>query len=48
MEIGVQFYTLRDTCKDLAGLDETLKRVADIGYKNVQLILKDIKLTEVE
>ena len=37
MEIGVQFYTLRDTCKDLAGLDETLKRVADIGYKNVQL-----------
>lgn len=37
MEIGVQFYTLRETCKDLAGLDETLKRVADIGYKNVQL-----------
>lgn len=37
MEIGVQFYTLRETCKDLAGLDETLKKVADIGYKNVQL-----------
>ena len=37
MEIGVQFYTLRESCKDLAGLDETLKKVADIGYKNVQL-----------
>ncbi len=37
MEIGVQFYTLRDACKDLAGLDDTLKRVADMGYKNVQL-----------
>lgn len=37
MEIGVQFYTLRDFCKDLNGLSETLKKVADIGYKNVQI-----------
>lgn len=37
MEIGVQFYTLRDFCKDLNGLSESLKRVADIGYKNVQI-----------
>jgi len=37
MEIGVQFYTLRETCKDLESFSETLKRVADIGYKNVQI-----------
>ena len=37
MEIGAQFYTLRDACKDLAGLEESLKKVADIGYKTVQL-----------
>lgn len=37
MEIGVQFYTLRDFCKDLNSFSETLKKVADIGYKNVQI-----------
>lgn len=37
MEIGIQFYTLREFCKDLEGFDETLKKVADIGYKNVQI-----------
>ncbi len=37
MEIGVQLYTLRNYCKDLNSLSETLKRVADIGYKNVQI-----------
>ena len=37
MEIGAQFYTLRDYCKDLDGFKESLKRVADIGYKNVQI-----------
>lgn len=37
MEIGVQFFTLREFCKDLQGLSESLKKVADIGYKNVQL-----------
>ena len=37
MEIGIQFFTLRDFCKDLNGFSESLKRVADIGYKNVQI-----------
>ncbi len=37
MEIGIQFYTIRDFCKDLEGFDESLKKVADIGYKNVQI-----------
>ena len=37
MEIGVQFYTLRDHCKNLDDFAESLKKVADIGYKNVQI-----------
>ena len=37
MEIGAQFFTLRDSCKTLEGLSESLKKVADIGYKNVQI-----------
>ena len=37
MEIGAQFYTLRDHCKDLNSLEESLKKVAAIGYKTVQL-----------
>ena len=37
MEIGAQFYTLRYYCKTLDGLSESLKKVADIGYKNVQI-----------
>ena len=37
MEIGVQFYTLREHCKNLDDFAETLKKVADIGYKNVQI-----------
>lgn len=37
MEIGIQFYTLRDFCKDLDSFSETLKKVAEIGYKNVQI-----------
>ena len=37
MEIGIQFYTLREFCKNLENFDETLKKVADIGYKNVQI-----------
>ena len=37
MEIGVQFFTLRDFCKDLNGFSESLKKVADIGYKYVQI-----------
>lgn len=37
MEIGAQLYTVRDFCKDLDGFAETLKKIADIGYKNVQV-----------
>ena len=37
MEIGAQFYTVRESCKTLADFAETLKKVADIGYRNVQI-----------
>ena len=37
MKLGAQFYTLRDSCKDLAGLEESMKRVADMGYSSIQL-----------
>lgn len=37
MEIGIQFYTLRDYCQNLSDFAETLKKVADIGYKNIQV-----------
>lgn len=37
MEIGAQFFTLRDFCKDTESFSETLKRVAEIGYKTVQI-----------
>ena len=37
MKIGAQLYTVRDYCKSLEGLDETLCKVAKIGYSSVQL-----------
>ena len=37
MQIGAQFYTLRDQCKTLEAFAESLKRVADIGYRTVQI-----------
>ncbi len=37
MLIGAQLFTLRDYCKTLEGLDETLKKVADMGMTTVQL-----------
>ena len=37
MEIGAQFYTVRQFCKTLPEFAETLKKVADIGYRNVQI-----------
>lgn len=37
MKIGAQFFTIRDFCKTTAELDESLKKVADIGYSTVQL-----------
>jgi sugar phosphate isomerase/epimerase len=37
MEIGAQFYTLRDKCTCTKDFSETLARVADIGFKEVQI-----------
>lgn len=37
MEIGAQLYTVRDFCKNLNDFAETLKKIADIGYTNVQI-----------
>lgn len=37
MVVGAQLYTLREYCKTPDNLAETLGRVADIGYKTVQL-----------
>ncbi len=37
MKIGAQFYTLREHCKDLESFSESLRKVADIGYRYVQI-----------
>jgi sugar phosphate isomerase/epimerase len=37
MQIGAQFYTIRDFCKTPESLSESLKKIADIGYTTVQL-----------
>ena len=37
MKIGAQLYTVREHTKTLESFSETLKRVADIGYKTVQV-----------
>lgn len=37
MIIGAQFYTLRNYCKTLEDFSESLKKIADIGYKAVQI-----------
>lgn len=37
MEIGAQFFTIRDYCKNLTDFAESIKKVADIGYKYVQI-----------
>ncbi len=37
MRIGAQLYTVREFMQDLDGFSETLKKVADIGYKTVQV-----------
>ncbi len=37
MQIGAQLYTVREYCSNLQDFAETLKKVADIGYKNVQV-----------
>ena len=37
MEIGAQLFTLREFCKTTDDFAETLKKVADIGYRYVQV-----------
>ena len=37
MQIGAQFYTLRNQCQTLEDFALTLRKVADIGYKTVQI-----------
>lgn len=37
MEIGAQFFTVRDTCRTLDDFSLTLKKIADIGYRTVQI-----------
>ena len=32
MKVGVQMYTLRDACKDLASFSDTLGWIADKGF----------------
>ena len=36
-QIAVTLYNLREYCKSAAGLDETLAKVKDIGYRAVQI-----------
>lgn len=37
MKLGAQFYTIRDFCKNLNDFSESIKKIADIGYKQVQI-----------
>lgn len=37
MEIGAQLFTVRDFCKDKSEFAVTLEKIADIGYRNVQV-----------
>lgn len=37
MEIGAQLYTIRNFCKTKEDYAESLSKIADIGYKNVQI-----------
>ena len=37
MTLGAQLYTTHALCETTEGLAETLARVADIGYKTVQV-----------
>ncbi len=37
MKIGAQFYSLRDFCKTPNELSDTLAKIADIGYSEIQL-----------
>lgn len=35
--IGAQLYTVRDYCKTIEGFEDSISRVAKIGYKSVQI-----------
>jgi len=35
--VGAQLYTVREHCKDLEGLRQSLRKIADIGYTAVQV-----------
>lgn len=35
--IGAQYYTIRDFCQNIKDFDESCRKVAEIGYKTVQL-----------
>ena len=37
MILGAQFFTFREKCQTLEGLEETMKRVSDMGIKAIQL-----------
>ena len=37
MQIGAQLYTTREACQTLEGFAQTLTKVADIGYRTVQV-----------
>lgn len=37
MKVGAQLFTVRDFCKTKEALADTLKKIADIGYKTVQV-----------
>ena len=37
MKIGAQLFSVREHMKNLADFEETLKKIADIGYTSVQV-----------
>ena len=37
MQIGAQMYTVRESCQTLEGFAQTLERIAEIGYRTVQV-----------
>ncbi len=37
MQLGAQLYTIRESCTTLQDFSESLKKIADIGYRTVQI-----------
>ena len=35
--LGAQYYTIREACKTVEDFDASCKKVADMGYKTVQI-----------